>query len=62
METLRRIRLFQARTLIVGGSKLADVAEQTGFWDEHHLGKLFKKAMGVSPGEYRRMQQKLSSH
>lgn len=56
MEMLRRLRLHHARTLIVQGCKLADVAQQTGFWDERHLAKLFTRAMGVSPGAYRRMQ------
>lgn len=57
MGALRRLRLFRARTLIAQGYKLAEVAQQTGFWDERHLAKLFSKTMGTTPGRYRRSQQ-----
>ena len=34
--------------------KLYQIAEQTGYTTQHYFSNVFKKTMGISPGEYRR--------
>jgi AraC family transcriptional regulator len=54
-EYLRRCRLEKAAALLAGGSKpLAEVALESGFADQSHLAKAFKRAYGVTPSAYRR--------
>lgn len=48
-------RLQRARALIAEGSGLADVAAATGFADQSHLTRHFKKAFGVAPGAWATM-------
>ncbi|OWV98180.1 AraC family transcriptional regulator [Rhizobium sp. R693] len=45
-------RLQQARTLIGAGDGLSDVAAATGFADQSHLTRHFKKAYGLTPGQW----------
>lgn len=45
-------RLAHARTLIVDGETLAGVAAETGFSDQSHFTRMFKRAYGVSPGRW----------
>jgi len=48
-------RLQRARHLIADGSALADVAAVTGFADQSHLTRHFKKAFGMAPGAWATM-------
>jgi AraC-like DNA-binding protein len=48
-------RLDRARALIREGKPLADVALASGFSDQSHLTRHFKKAYGVSPGAWFRL-------
>lgn len=45
-------RLRMARQLMRQGHTLSDTAQQTGFHDQSHLHRHFKKAMGITPGQY----------
>jgi len=45
-------RLDRARTLIRGGIPLADAALASGFADQSHMTRQFKKTYGVSPGRF----------
>lgn len=38
--------------------KLYEISENLGFYDEFHMSRHFKKAVGMSPGEYRRRKGK----
>lgn len=52
---LTTIRLNEARKLLETTDKLlADIAAETGFFDQSHLTRVFKKERGMTPGEYRR--------
>ena len=45
-------RLQRARTLIGAGEPLAEVAAATGFADQSHFSRHFKKAFGMPPGRW----------
>ena len=52
---LTTIRLNAVRKLLEETDKLlSDVAAETGFFDQSHLTRIFKKERGLTPGEYRR--------
>jgi transcriptional regulator GlxA family with amidase domain len=49
-----RIRVEQARRRIEeGADRLKDVARNCGFGDEQRLRRAFRRALGVTPQEYR---------
>lgn len=55
-EYLRRIRLRRACRLLADGSaSLSAIAYATGYADQSHFTRRFKRAMGVTPGAYRRL-------
>ncbi|MDX3878172.1 AraC family transcriptional regulator [Achromobacter denitrificans] len=45
-------RLLLARSLIRGGTALAEAAAAGGFADQSHMTRLFVRAYGLSPGRY----------
>lgn len=45
-------RLQQARRLITSGMSLVETAAATGFADQSHLTRLFKRTYGFTPGAY----------
>ncbi len=47
-------RVVRARALLRLGRPLADVAAETGFADQSHLTRTFKRVVGVTPGAYQR--------
>ncbi len=55
MDYLTRVRLGHARELLAGSAlKIYEVAERTGYSNQHYFSNAFKKATGMSPLEYRR--------
>lgn len=46
-------KLNAARRLLRKGEPIAAVAADTGFSDQSHLGRCFRRAFGVTPGRYR---------
>jgi AraC-like DNA-binding protein len=52
LQVAHRIRA--ARRLIEAGEPIAATAAATGFVDQSHLHRLFRRSLGVTPGEYRR--------
>ncbi|MBO4527534.1 MAG: helix-turn-helix domain-containing protein [Victivallales bacterium] len=57
---LTTIRLNAARKLLETTDKLvSEIAVETGFWDQSHLTKLFKRERGITPGEYRRKHRQV---
>ena len=51
---LVQIRVQQAKRLIARGLPLSAVAADTGFADQSHLNRHFKRLVGVTPGQYQR--------
>ena len=45
-------RLQQARALIIEGEKLPEIAFANGFADQSHFNRHFKKAYGMTPGQW----------
>lgn len=56
---LNQLRVRRARLLLDSGLAPADVAAQTGFADQAHLTRHFKRIVGVPPAAYQR--ERLSS-
>lgn len=50
---LRQVRIQQAKHRLAVGHAIADVAVATGFTDQSHLTRWFKRLWGVTPGQYR---------
>ncbi|MEU1041552.1 AraC family transcriptional regulator [Streptomyces sp. NPDC005551] len=46
-------RVDRARRLLLAGGRPAEVATATGFYDQSHLTRHFKRLVGVAPGRYR---------
>lgn len=52
---LVRLRLRAARRLLAAGRTPAQVAAETGFADQSHLGRWFRRAYRMTPAAYRRL-------
>ncbi len=49
---LTQVRVYQAKRLLTAGWSIAESAVETGFVDQSHLHRHFKKIVGVTPGQY----------
>jgi AraC-like DNA-binding protein len=54
---LMQLRARKAKELLALGLPIADAALQTGFADQSHLTKIFKRIMGYTPGQLRNSVQ-----
>ena len=55
-EYIRELRTLRAWQLIgLGQKSIAGVASHSGFADQSHLNRVFRRRFGVSPGQYRRL-------
>lgn len=52
---LTQTRVRRAKDLLLRGWPVARVAHETGFFDQSHFSRHFKRLMGVSPGSYARV-------
>jgi AraC-like DNA-binding protein len=57
-EYLVRSRIRKATELILQGHYLAGVAAETGFADQSHFTRAFKRIIGVTPGRYLQLNGK----
>jgi AraC-like DNA-binding protein len=48
-----QLRISQAKRFLREGMEIAQAALQTGFADQSHLTRHFKRVIGITPGEYR---------
>ena len=51
-EYQTQLRIAHARKLMRKGSSIAEVALETGFCDQSHFSRNFKRIVGVTPGRY----------
>jgi AraC-like DNA-binding protein/ligand-binding sensor protein len=52
-EYVMRVRIDRARNLIETGKySMGEVAWNTGFQDQSHFGRVFKRLVGMTPGEF----------
>jgi len=49
---LTQLRLNRAKALLSRGHSISDVALETGFVDQSHLTRNFKRLLGLTPGQY----------
>jgi AraC-like DNA-binding protein len=54
-----RLRVERARSLLTQGAEIAKVALLLGFSDQSHFSRLFKRVVGIAPGDYRRQALRL---
>ncbi len=57
-QYLLTTRINKARTLLEKGIEPIDVAIHTGFSDQSHFTNVFKKLIGVTPGQYKSIRDK----
>lgn len=50
----RQVRLLKAKQALHTPLSLAAIATNSGFYDQSHLTRSFKRVFGVTPGQYRR--------
>jgi AraC-like DNA-binding protein len=50
---LRQLRLREARRRLAAGEPIADAAAASGFADQSHLTRWFRRSYGITPGVYR---------
>jgi two-component system, response regulator YesN len=53
IKYLTKLRMERAKELLRNGNKVADVSEKVGYHTYRHFSELFKKHVGVNPGQYR---------
>jgi two-component system, response regulator YesN len=53
IKYLTKLRMERAKILLREGYKVADVSEKVGYHTYRHFSELFKKQVGVNPGQYR---------
>ena len=51
-EYLVKIRLKHAQEMLLSGHSIAEAAHHSGFADQSHFTRFFKRHVGVTPGEY----------
>jgi AraC-like DNA-binding protein len=51
-EYQTQVRIAHARKLIRNGTSLSEAALETGFFDQSHLSRNFKRIVGVTPRQY----------
>jgi AraC-like DNA-binding protein len=48
-------RLEKVKSVLHKGLSLADAAAESGFSDQSHMNRHFKRAFGMAPGHWRRL-------
>ncbi|MDQ2973966.1 MAG: AraC family transcriptional regulator [Acidobacteriota bacterium] len=51
-EYQTQVRIARARKLIRNGNSISQAALETGFFDQSHLSRNFRRIVGMTPGQY----------
>lgn len=51
-EYQTQVRIAHARKLLLEGRAISEAALETGFFDQSHLSRNFKRIVGLTPGQY----------
>jgi len=62
LEYQTQQRITQAKRLLLSGRPIAQVAAETGFCDQTHLTRHFRRIVGMTPGHYLRAQESPIRH
>lgn len=62
LQTLRRMRIHQVKTLLLQNLNLEAIAQMTGFYDAHHVSREFKRAEGKSPTAFLESLDRRDAH
>ncbi len=49
---LTQLRVTRSKSLLRAGRQISEVALETGFFDQSHFAKHFKRMVGITPGKY----------
>jgi len=52
-EYLTNLRVRYAKRMLASGKDIVESAQASGFYDQSHLNRHFKRIVGVTPGQYR---------
>jgi AraC-like DNA-binding protein len=58
---VNHLRIQHAQTLLSQGMPAARAASESGFYDQSHLTRRFKRLCGMTPGQYQSAQSSSSS-
>jgi AraC-like DNA-binding protein len=56
-----QLRILRAKSLLHQGWRISEIAQSTGFADQSHLNRHFKRVTGVTPGAYAKALSVFSS-
>ena len=59
-ELVIQLRIKEAQRLLLKTDKIAEIAIESGFYDQSHLTKYFKKYVGISPKKYAKSCNKIN--
>ena len=57
IDYINETRLQKSKVCLRGGMRMSDVAHEVGFKSVSYFSAFFKKATGVTPGDYQRGSQ-----
>jgi two-component system response regulator YesN len=57
LNAIKQVRIQSAKKLLLEGYSVLEVTKMTGFRESTTFIKIFKAGTGVTPGQYRKMNQ-----
>ncbi|MCM3699441.1 response regulator [Paenibacillus macerans] len=62
IKFLTRLRMELAKELLLKGYKVHEVSERVGYHTYRHFSEIFKKHIGVTPGQFKEEQEARNNH